>query len=221
MNAEIVYKAIKHCIDQDVFPPVFMAGFFGMGGEDLHRVSTILGVWQAMTRSGLLERDAFKQAIREDKIGEFFEQGRLKLASVDHHYALLVEKMNVFFDGLPPLGPEPQQDLVSDTDAAYVYAIDTYTAPHFQTRQTQQAAWDKAEVLLAQLMGQPEVPGAFKVLKMALSFYKEAREIYKMKRKTPGGLAELVRRMQANRRAAATAASEGDSTDSDSSNEAW
>ena len=129
--------------------------------------------------------------------------------------------MNVFFDGLPPLGPEPQQDLVSDTDAAYVYAIDTYTAPHFQTRQSQQAAWDKAEALLAQLMGQPEVPGAFKVLKTALSFYQEAREIYKMKRKTPGGLAELVRRMQANRRAAATAASEGDSADSDSSNEAW
>ena len=123
----------------------------------------------------------------------------------------------MFFDGLPPLGPEP----VRDTDAAYIYAMDTYTMPHFQTPETQRAAWDKAENFLGRLMGQPQLPDAFKVLKMALVLHKEAREMYGMKRRIPAGLAELIHREEANRRTEASANSEEDSSDSESSEEAW
>ena len=104
LNAETTYKAFAHCLDGDVFPPSFMAGFFGMGGDDRERVSPVLGVWQGLKRYGLLEKDAFKLAIREDKISEFFEKGRLKLAAVGHGYSLKVQKINVFFDGLPAMG---------------------------------------------------------------------------------------------------------------------
>ena len=218
MHAETLYEGIMHCISQDVFLPISMAGFFGMGGDDLQRVQPVLGVWIGLNNYGLLEIDAFKLATREDKIGEFFEQGRLKLAAQDHHYSLRVQEMNVFFDGLPPLGPQPPQDIVRDTDAAYIYAMDTYTMPHFQTPETQRAAWDKAENFLGRLMGQPQLPDAFKVLNMALVLHKEAREIYGMKRRIPLGLAEIVR---ANRRTEASANSEEDSSDSESSDEAW
>ena len=216
LSAETTYKAFVHCLDGDVFPPSFMAGFFGMGGDDLERVSPVLGVWQGLKRNGLLEKDAFKLAIREDEIGEFFEQGRLKMAAVGHVYSLKVQEMNVFFDGLPPMGPEPLQDILADTEAAFIYAIDTYTMPRFQTSETQRAAWDKAENLLGQLMLQPDVKGTFKVVKMALAMYKEARAIYKLRRRTPAGLAELVRRL----RAAGAVDSEESSSDSDRSDEA-
>jgi hypothetical protein len=196
VSAEATYKAFKHCLDQDVFPPTFMAGFFGMGGNDLPRVQPVLGVWLGLQRYGLLEKDAFKLAIREDKIGEFFEQVRLKLSAVGHDYDLKLQEINVFFDGLPPMGPEPPQDLVSDIEAAYIYAIDAYTMPRFQTPETQRAAWDKAENLLGQLMLQPDAMDTFKVVKMALAMYQEARTIYKLRRKTPAGLAELVRRLR-------------------------
>ena len=121
MNAETLHKDFLQCLHDDVFPPISTAAFFGMGGgdHDLMKVQPVLGVWIGLNRYGLLEKDSFKQAIREDKIGAFFEQGRLKLAAFGHGYALKVQEMNVFFDGLPPLGPEPPQDLVSDTKLAY------------------------------------------------------------------------------------------------------
>ena len=221
MNAETLYKAFTHCISRDVFPPLELASYFGMGGSDLHRVQPVLGVWQGLNKYGLLEKHAFKLAICEDNIGAFFEQGRLKLAAKNHHYSLLVQEMNVFFDGLPPLGPEPPQDIVRDTDAAYIYAMDTYTTPHFQTPETQRAAWDKAENFLGRLMSQPQLPDAFKVFKMALVLHKEARQIYGMKRRIPAGLAELNHREEANRRTEASANSKEDSSDSESSEEAW
>ena len=56
LSAETTYKAFAHCLDGDVFPPSFMAGFFGMGGDDLERVSPVLGVWQGLKRNGLLEK---------------------------------------------------------------------------------------------------------------------------------------------------------------------
>ena len=220
MNAETLYKAFTQCLAQDVFPPLELASYFGMGGNDLQQVQPVLGVWLGLSNYGLLEKDAFKLAIREDNIGAFFEQGRLKLAAEDHHYSLLVQEMNVFFDGLPPLGPEPPLDIVSDTNAAYIYAIDTYTMPDFQTPETQRAAWDKAENFLGQLARQPELPGAFKVLKTALALYKEAREMYGMMRRIPEGLAELVRREDANRPTGAPVNSEGDS-ESEYFEEAW
>ena len=198
MNAENLYKDFVRCLEEDVFPPRSTAAFFGMGGEDLQSVQPVIGVWIGLNRYGLLEKDSFKSAMKEDKIGEFFEQGRLKLAAKGHGYALKVQEMNVFFDGLPVLGPEPPQDLVSETESAFVTAIDTYTMPQFQTPQTQRDAWDKAERFLNQLMQQSQLPGTFKVLKSALMLYQEAREIYKMRRRTPAGLKELVRTLRAS-----------------------
>jgi len=198
MNAETLYKDFVRDLAADVFPPTSTAGFFGMGGEDLPKMQPILGVWIGLNRYGLLEKDAFKQAIREDKIGEFFEQGRLKLATKGHGYALRVQEMNVFFDGLPPLGPEPPQDLVADTKSAFCTAIDTYTMPHFQTPETQRAAWEKAENLLGELMHQSQLPGTLQALKEALAMYQEARQIYQVRRRTPAGLKELIQRLRAS-----------------------
>ena len=213
MNAEGIYKGFTRFLAEDVFPPIWMAGYFGMGGEDkdLGCVQPVLGVWQGLNKHGLLEKDAFKLAIRQNKIGEFFERGRVKLAAAGYGYALKVQEMNVVFDAHPPLGLEPPQDIVIDTEDAYIYAIDTYAMPRFQTPATQRAAWDKAERLLGQLMSKPLLVGAVKVLKCALGLYEEAREIYNMKRKIPAGLAAIVREMKANGHAAAQ-----DSSDSDS-----
>jgi hypothetical protein len=158
----------------------------------------VLGVWIGLNRYGLLEKDAFKQAIREDQIGHFFEEGRLKLAAKGHGYALKVQEMNVFFEELPPLGPEPPQDLVNDTWLAFLFAMDTYAMPHFQTPATRLAAWEKAENLLGELMEQPQLPDAPKRLKEVLGMYKEARVIYRMKRSTPAGLKALVQRLRAS-----------------------
>ena len=198
MNAETLYTNFVRSLNDDVFPTISTAGFFGMGGNDLPRVQPVLGVWIGLNRYGLLEKDTFKQAIREDKIGDFFEQGRLKLAACGHGYALKVQEMNVFFDGLPPLGPEPPRDLVNDTWVAFLAAMDTYAMPHFQTAATKLAAWDKAENLLSELMQQPELPGAPKRLKQVLEMYQEARDIYKMRRVTPAGLKALVQRLRAS-----------------------
>ena len=198
MNAETLYKDFVQCLADDVFPPISTAGYFGMGGNDLPRVQPVFGVWIGLNRYGLLEKDAFKQAIREDKIGHFFEEGRLKLAASSHGYALKVQEMNIFFEGLPPLGPEPPQDLVNDTWVAFLAAMDTYAMPHFQTAATKLAAWDKAENLLGELMQQPELPGAPKRLKHMLGMYQDARDIYKMKRSTPAGLKALVQRLRAS-----------------------
>jgi hypothetical protein len=221
MNAETLYKGFVRHIDLDEFPSIETAGFFGMGGEDLERVSPILGVWQGLNKYGLLKKDEFKLAIREDKIGEFFEQGRLKLAAQGHGYSLQVPEMNVFFDGLPQLEPEPPQDLVRDTSIAYMYAMDTYTTPHFHNLQTRLRAWENAENLIGQLILQPELTGAFAVLKRTLSLYKEARALYHMRRKIPAGLAELVRTLQASQPVVAAAKRKEASSDTDSSEEAW
>ena len=215
MNAETLYKDFVRYITEDLFPPLSRAAFFGLGGEDLHRVQPVLGVWSGLERYGLLEKDAFKSAIRQDKVGEFFEQGRLKLAAKGHGYALKVQEMNVFFEGLPLMGPDPPQNLVLDTELAFITAIDTYTMPHFQTPQTQCDAWDKAELLLGQLMQQSELPGMLRVLKRALGLYREAREFYKMRRRTPAGLKELIQTLGAS-----GAQEEQDSSDEASSDDA-
>jgi len=123
--------------------------------------------------------------------------------------------MNVFFEGLPLMGPDPPVNLVFDTELAFITAIDTYTMPHFQAPQTQCDAWDKAELLLGQLMQQSELPGMLRVLKRALAMYQEAREFYKMRRRTPAGLKELVRTLRAS-----GAQEEQDSSDEASSDDA-
>ena len=84
--------------------------------------------------------------------------------------------------------------------------------PHFQTLETQRAAWEKAERLLAELMQQPQLPGALKVLRQALGLYQEAREIYKMRRSTPAGLKTLVQRLRASGAVQASDSSEGSSS---------
>jgi hypothetical protein len=204
MNAETLYKDFVRCLALDIFPSPSTAGFFGMGDINLAQPQDVLGVWIGLHRYGLLDKEAFKQAIREDRIGIFFEEGRFKLAARGHGYAQKVREMSVFFVELPPLGAEPPRDLVSDTKQAYLTAIDTYTMPHFQTPETQLAAWVKAENLLAELMQQPQLPGTLEVLEEALEFYEEAREIYNMRRRKPAGLKALISRPRAeNRRSSA------------------
>ena len=41
MDAETLYKAFTHCISRDVFPPLELASYFGMGGSDIHRVQPV------------------------------------------------------------------------------------------------------------------------------------------------------------------------------------
>ena len=191
-NAESLYTHFMHTIHADVLAPPCTRGFFGMGTFEEEQNRNVFGVWLGMFRYGLVDKEELKDAIRTDNIGKLFDAGLRQLAARGHKYALLVSKQTTFFDGLPPLGPEPQRDLVGDTELAFLTAIDTYTMPQFHTEASQQRTWDKAEALVMELLEQPGLPGAREGMRAALEWYEEAQEIYGLKREPPARLVEAL-----------------------------
>ena len=178
-------------IEDDILPPMNMAGFFGMGSTEEKDLSDrsldvhVFGVWQVMRKYGLMPKRKRLDAIRKNQIQSFFEDAVKKLADIRHGYSMKVIDESVHFDPLPRLGVEFKPNCVYDLKYAVEDALSAYQHPCFQTETTQEAAWVRVENLLTTVMDLPAYkwcPDSLETMRFTMNSYKALKEHYGLKR---------------------------------------
>ena len=197
-SAVMLEMYLSKSIDDDLLPPLNMAGYFGMGAtEDVSNLNqnsldvNVFGAWKRIKSYGLMTKHELLDTIRTGNIQEFFQQAVRKLASIGDAYAMEVIDSRVRFDTLPALKADPPPNLVYDLQIATEEALRAYRCPRFQTQASKLASWERVETLAtAVLDARPHTgpPYIKKVLKSTMDCYDILKEYYEFQRPLPRDL---------------------------------
>ena len=189
---QMLQRFLFKSIEDDLIPPLTMAGFFGMGSvrEDNAALNGTLdqhvfGVWQGMRQCGLLTKHKLVDVIEKGEVQSFFEDALNKMASEKHGYALKVIGKTIKFDPLPPLEAKCRTNHVYDLRWALQEVLSIYKHPNFHTQKKREEAWIRVENTLMAVMGLPLYkcePTYFETLDLVMEMYQVLTDHYGLKR---------------------------------------